>query len=131
MGEKELEEEIKGFGSIDEWSEIESRKGGEKWKMEEEMEVFKMEMGYIDWLENGGGRRGEKKEDEKGKEMGIEVVKGKNGGEVYFNSVGKEEKSWVMRGILDESVKVRDGRGVGIGVVDDIMINDGVLSKGS
>lgn len=50
--EKELEQQIKGFPTIDESSQIETRKAPEKSKMQEEMELFKMQMAYIDSLQN-------------------------------------------------------------------------------
>lgn len=50
--EKELEQQIKGFPTIDESSQTETRKAPEKSKMQEEMELFKMQMAYIDSLQN-------------------------------------------------------------------------------
>ena len=82
--EKELEQQIKGFPTIDESSQTETRKAPEKSKMQEEMELFKMQMAYIDSLQNPRPRTPQKKQDEKPKEKAIEVVKAKNPAEVYF-----------------------------------------------
>lgn len=79
-----MEQQIKGFPTIDESSQIETRKAPEKSKMQEEMELFKMQMAYIDSLQNPRPRTPQKKQDEKPKEMAIEVVKAKNPAEVYF-----------------------------------------------
>ena len=84
--EKELEQQIKGFPTIDESSQTETRKAPEKSKMQEEMELFKMQMAYIDSLQNPRPRTPQKKQDEKPKEKAIEVVKAKNPAEVYFIS---------------------------------------------
>ena len=59
--------------------------------MQEEMELFKMQMAYIDSLQNPRLEHLKKKQDEKPKEKAIEVVKAKIP-EVYFNTVGKEQK---------------------------------------
>ena len=66
--EKELEQQIKGFPTIDESSQTETRKAPEKSKMQEEMELFKMQMAYIDSLQNPRPRTPQKKQDEKPKE---------------------------------------------------------------
>ena len=55
--EKELEQQIKGFPTIDESSQIETRKAPENSKMQEEMELFKMQMAYIDSLQNPRPRK--------------------------------------------------------------------------
>ena len=129
--EKELEQQIKGFPTIDESSQIETRKAPEKSKMQEEMELFKMQMAYIDSLQNPRPRTPQKKQDEKPKEKAIEVVKAKNPAEVYFNTVGKEQKTSLITAILDETLKVTDGSRVRIRLLDDIMINDALLTKGT
>ncbi len=69
-----MEQQIKGFPTIDESSQIETRKAPEKSKMQEEMELFKMQMAYIDSLQNPRPRTPQKKQDEKPKEKAIEVV---------------------------------------------------------
>mgnify|MGYP001755136828 CR=1 FL=1 len=129
--EKELEQQIKGFPTIDESSQTETRKAPEKSKMQEEMELFKMQMAYIDSLQNPRPRTPQKKQDEKPKEKAIEVVKAKNPAEVYFNTVGKEQKTSLITAILDETLKVTDGSRVRIRLLDDIMINDALLTKGT
>ena len=73
----------------------------------------------------------QKKQDEKPKEKAIEVVKAKNPAEVYFNTVGKEQKTSLITAILDETLKVTDGSRVRIRLLDDIMINDALLTKGT
>ena len=129
--EKELEQQIKGFPTIDESSQTETRKAPEKSKMQEEMELFKMQMAYIDSLQNPRPRTPQKKQDEKPKEKAIEVVKAKNPAEVYFNTVGKEQNTSLITAILDETLKVTDGSRVRIRLLDDIMINDALLTKGT
>lgn len=47
-----MEQQIKGFPTIDESSQTDTRKAPEKSKMQEEMELFKMQMAYIDSLQN-------------------------------------------------------------------------------
>ncbi len=101
-----MEQQIKGFPTIDESSQTETRKAPEKSKMQEEMELFKMQMAYIDSLQNPRPRTPQKKQDEKPKEKAIEVVKAKNPAEVYFNTVGKEQKTSLITAILDETLKV-------------------------
>ncbi len=86
-----MEQQIKGLPTIDESSQTETRKAPEKSKMQEEMELFKMQMAYIDSLQNPRPRTPQKKQDEKPKEKAIEVVKAKNPAEVYFNTVGKNK----------------------------------------
>ena len=139
--EKELEQQIKGLPTIDESSQTETRKAPEKSKMQEEMELFKMQMAYIDSLQNPRPRTPQKKQDEKPKEKAIEVVKAKNPAEVYFNTVGnailhdmgkvKKQKTSLITAILDETLKVTDGSRVRIRLLDDIMINDALLTKGT
>lgn len=126
-----MEQQIKGFPTIDESSQTDTRKAPEKSKMQEEMELFKMQMAYIDSLQNPRPRTPQKKQDEKPKEKAIEVVKAKNPAEVYFNTVGKEQKTSLITAILDETLKVTDGSRVRIRLLDDIMINDALLTKGT
>ena len=92
---------------------------------------LKMQMAYIDSLQNPRPRTPQKKQDEKPKEKAIEVVKAKNPAEVYFNTVGKEQKTSLITAILDETLKVTDGSRVRIRLLDDIMINDALLTKGT
>lgn len=128
--EKELEQQIKGFSIEDEPQQSE-RKAPERSKMQEEMELFKMQMAYIDSLQNPRPKTIPNKQNEKPKEKAIEVVKAKNPAEVYFNTVGKEQKTSLITAILDETVKVTDGSRVRIRLLDDIMINDALLTKGT
>ena len=136
--EKELEQQIKGFPTIDESSQTETRKAPEKSKMQEEMELFKMQMAYIDSLQNPRPRTPQKKQDEKPKEKAIEVVKAKNPAEVYFNTVGKVaflggplNYLSELRKRFIETLKLTDGSRVRIRLLDDIMINDALLTKGT
>ncbi|WP_349880003.1 conjugative transposon protein TraM, partial [Bacteroides cellulosilyticus] len=50
---------------------------------------------------------------------------------MYFNTVGKEQKTSLITAILDETLKVTDGSRVRIRLLDDIMINDALLTKGT
>ena len=55
-----------------------------KSKMQEEMELFKMQMAYIDSLQNPRPRTPQKNKMKSQKKRTIEVVKAKNPAEVYL-----------------------------------------------
>lgn len=107
-----------------------NREAPQKSKMQEEMELFKMQMAYIDSLQNPRPKKQTIKKEEP-KEEAIEVVKASNPAAAYFNTIGKEQKTSLITAMLDETVKVTDGSRVRIRLLDDIMINDALLTKGT
>lgn len=133
--ENELKQQIRQgyneFPTMDEVPQTEPRKAPEKSKMQEEMELFKMQMAYIDSLQNPRPKQTQSRKEEKPKEKPIEVVKAANPAEVYFNTIGKEQKTSLITAILDETIKVTNGSRVRIRLLDDIMINDALLTKGT
>ena len=100
-------------------------------KMQEEMELFKMQMAYLDSLQNPKRVQGVKVKEEEPKEKAIEVLKASNPADKYFNTLGKNKKSGLITAILDENVKVTQGSRVRIRLLDDIMINEAILTKGT
>lgn len=60
------------------------------------------------------------------------VEKATSGNEDYFNTVGKsEENSQLIKAIVDERLKVKDGSRIRLRLLDDIMIEGNVVPKGS
>lgn len=106
----------------------------QKSKMQEEMELFKMQMAYIDSLQNPQRHQKPVVNDSKKTDMEektIEVMKAVNPATAYFNTVGKDKKTSLITAILDENVKVTQGSRIRIRLLDDIMLNDAILSKGT
>ena len=111
------------------------RKNPDHAKMQDEMELFKMQMAYIDSIQNP--ERYKKRNDEvklakeEKKEEAIEVIKASNPAINYFNTVGKDEKTSLITAILDENIKVEQGSRVKIRLLDDIKIQNSLLAKGT
>lgn len=109
-----------------------NREAPKKSKMQEEMELFKMQMAYIDSIQNPRPKQQPVIEEvAKEKEPIADVVKAENPAMKYFNTVGKEEKSSLISAILDETVKVTSGSRIRIRLLDDIMIDKVMLTKGT
>lgn len=109
-----------------------NREAPKKSKMQEEMELFKMQMAYIDSIQNPRPKQSQvTKETVKPEEPVADVVKAENPAMKYFNTVGKEEKSSLISAILDETVKVTSGSRIRIRLLDDIMIDKVMLTKGT
>lgn len=112
-----------------------SRKDPEHSKMQDEMELFKMQMAYIDSIQNPQRYQKKNKDPEPTKEEKkedvIQVVKAVNPAATYFNTVGKEENISLIAAMLDENVKVVQGSRIRIRLLDDIRIDDAVLAKGT
>lgn len=112
-----------------------SRKEPEHSKMQDEMELFKMQMAYIDSIQNPQRYQKKNKDPEPTKEEKkedvIQVVKAVNPAATYFNTVGKEENISLIAAMLDENVKVVQGSRIRIRLLDDIRIDDAVLAKGT
>lgn len=112
-----------------------SRKDPEHSKMQDEMELFKMQMAYIDSIQNPQRYQKKNKDPEPTKEEKkedvIQVVKAVNPAATYFNTVGKEENISLIAAMLDENVKVVQGSRIRIRLLDDIRIEDAVLAKGT
>lgn len=135
----ELEKQLQSGSNLYNTEEADrsgSRENPEHSKMQDEMELFKMQMAYIDSIQNpqkyqekiSDEIKSSQKED---KEDVIEVVKAVNPAANYFNTIGKEEKTSLIAAILDENVKVVQGSRVRIRLLDDIRIEDAVLTKGT
>ena len=107
------------------------REAPKKSKMQEEMELFKMQMAYIDSIQNPRPRQQQQPKENKPEEKATEVLKAENPAQKYFNTVGKEEKNSLISAILDENVKVSDGSRVRIRLLDDIMVDETLLTKGT
>lgn len=109
-----------------------SREAPKKSKMQEEMELFKMQMAYIDSIQNPRPKEPITiKETVKEEEPIADVIKAENPSIKYFNTVGKEEKNSLISAILDETVKVTSGSRIRIRLLDDIMIDNVILTKGT
>ena len=134
---KELEQQLLAGSQLKEGIEPDrggSREAPARSKMQEEMELFKMQMAYMDSLQNPQRYQQKQKtkvQDEVEEEKPIEVVKSVNPAAKYFNTVGKEEKTSLISAILDETVKVVQGSRIRIRILDDIRVNNTVLTKGS
>lgn len=134
---KELEQQLLAGSQLKEG--IEPDRGGDREaparsKMQEEMELFKMQMAYMDSLQNPQRYQQKQKakvQDVAEEEKPIEVVKSVNPAAKYFNTIGKEEKTSLISAILDETVKVVQGSRIRIRILDDIRVNNTVLTKGS
>lgn len=102
-------------------------------KMQEEMELFKMQMDYIDSIQNRrpSAEPPATKKKEAPEAPAIEVLKAKNPAETYFNTVGSSNEVSLITAILDESIKVTQGSRVRIRLLDDIMIQDMLVPKGT
>lgn len=109
-----------------------SREAPKKSKMQEEMELFKMQMAYIDSIQNPRPKEPITiKETVKEEEPIADVIKAENPSIKYFNTVGKEERNSLISAILDETVKVTSGSRIRIRLLDDIMIDNVILTKGT
>ena len=108
-----------------------------KSKMQEEMELFKMQMNYLDSLQNSSYEKENSQQKPrqniplKPEEQAAEVLKASNPAGKFFNTVGAQQKTNLITAILDENIKVVQGSRIRIRLLDDILINDFILKKGS
>lgn len=101
-------------------------------KQLDEMELFKMQMAYMDSLQNPQKyAQPVKQVKTKIEEEAVEVIKAANPAANYFNTVGQEHRSNQITAIVDENLKVTDGSRIRIRLLDDIKINDMLITKGA
>ena len=110
-----------------------TRPAPEKSRMEEGMELFKMQMAFLDSLQNPQPRTPEApvRQEVDPAERPIEVLKADNPAARYFNTLGAKQTGSLITAILDETVKVQDGHRLKIRLLDDIIIDGGIITKGS
>jgi conjugative transposon TraM protein len=101
-------------------------------RVDEEMELFKQQMAYLDSLQNPKPVQAvQQPKREAGQEpKAIEVLKAESPSASYFNTVGVNETNVPITAILDETVTVKDGSRIRIRLLDDIMIGKHVLQSG-
>lgn len=133
LREKEMLQQQERFqsGSLSEPDRNGEREAPKKSRMQEEMELFKQQMEYMDSLQNPKPKAPPVKKEVKPEEKPLEVLKAENPSASYFNTVGKNEKSSVITAILDEKLKVTVGSRVRIRLLDDVMINEAIVIKGT
>lgn len=110
-------------------------------RFEEEMALFKAQMSIIDSITNKDKPNNPTPKATKTAPpipnpqpsvMDIkEVKKAGLNGHSYFNTLGDSRKNSFIKAILDEGLKVYDGSRVRIRVLDDIVVDNTPLSKGS
>lgn len=104
-----------------------------KSRVEEEMELFKQQMAYLDSIQNPKPQlqpivqTREIVEEEKP----IEVLKAERPSASHFNTLISEKSDSPIMAILDETVTVRDGSRIKIRLLDDIMVGKQLLKTGS
>ncbi len=143
LKQKEVNKQIEKYRSGD-YSSGEADRGGSrkapaKAKMSDDMAVFREQMNYMDSIQNpkprnssaATAKRQTKKNVDTDTEQTLEVVKAANPAASYFNTVGKKGKTSLITAILDETIKVTEGSRVRVRLLDDIMLNDAVITKGS
>lgn len=135
MREQQLRYQSQDFLKLQEESENENaqREPPAKSRVEEEMELFKQQMAYLDSLQNPKPAQPvqQPKREIPQEPKAIEVVKVESPSASYFNTVGVNETNSPITAILDETVTVKDGSRIRIRLLDDIMIGKHVLHKGS
>lgn len=106
-----------------------------KGKESAEMKRLKEQLELIDSLKNFGNiSENKKKETPKvqvQEEPIIEAVKAENVNAQYFNSLKKDSKESFITAILDEAETVKDGSRIRIRLLDDILLGDNHLKKGT
>ena len=123
-----------------------------KTRFDEEMALFKAQMNFIDSmsgktnspnnndnklksdnLKTANAGNHENINDNKTEVREIKEVKkaGSNNGQRYFNTLGESRKNSFIKAILDEGLKVYDGSRVRIRLMDDVIVDNTPLSKGS
>lgn len=110
-----------------------SRSNPSNSKMQDEMELFKMQMAYMDSLQNPQKyyKQNVKEAKPKADEQVVEVLKAESPAASYFNTVGQQQKSNHITAIIDEGLKVEDGSRVRIRLLDDINIGELLITKGT
>lgn len=101
-----------------------------KSKMQEEMELFKAQMAYMDSLQNPQPKERVIKP-RLAAEPPIEMIKLDNAEQSFFNSIGESNISSPITAILDESLKVVKGSRIKIRLMDDVVLDAIKISKGT
>jgi conjugative transposon TraM protein len=104
-----------------------------KSRMEEEMELFKAQMAYIDSLQNPKPTppASQPRQETVPVEKPLEVVKIESPGASYFNTIGADKGNAPITAILDESNKVSDGSRIRIRLLDKVIVGKHILNKGA
>ncbi len=107
-----------------------------KSRVQEEMELFKQQIAYIDSLQNPKSQQTTiplvQEQEKPEPEPIVEVVKAEDSNVSYFNTLSeKMNNNTPITAILDETVTVRDGFRIRIRLLDDIQIGDNLLKKGN
>lgn len=102
-------------------------------RVDEEMELFKQQMAYLDSLQNPKPVQPvqQPKKEVKQEPQALEAIKLESPSASYFNTVGVNEANQPITAILDETVTVKDGSRIRIRLLDDIMVGKTVLRKGT
>jgi conjugative transposon TraM protein len=134
MKEQQLKYQSPDFLKLQETAaEEEAREPPAKSRVDEEMELFKQQMAYLDSLQNPKPvkpvvviPKNEVPEPE-----ATEVEKVESPSASYFNTVGGDIQDYPIAAILDETVTVKEGSRIKIRLLDDIIIGKHILHKGS
>jgi conjugative transposon TraM protein len=113
-------------------------------RFNEEMALFKAQMTIVDSITNKkGGKENDNPLSENGNKPNLntpivppisdikDVKKAGLNSKSHFNTLGDGQKNSFIKAILDEGLKVYDGSRVRIRLMDDIIVDNTPLSKGS
>jgi conjugative transposon TraM protein len=139
LHEKEMQEQALRYQSQDflklqeEGTQVAEREAPARSRVDEEMELFKQQMAYLDSLQNPKPVQPvqQPKKEVKQEPQALEVIKLESPSASYFNTVGVNETNEPITAILDETVTVKDGSRIRIRLLDDIMVGKTVLRKGT
>jgi conjugative transposon TraM protein len=144
LREKEMQEQALRYQSQDflrlqeEADQTAERNPPARSRVDEEMELFKAQMAYLDSLQNPQAYRQtpqapvpEQRQQPVNVQKPLEVVKAENPATSYFNTVGSNQTDSPITAILDETVQVKEGSRIRIRLLDDILIGKHVLPKSS
>lgn len=111
------------------------RNAPKKSKTKDEMDVFKQQMKYIDSIQNPqkyiAKRVREKVEKNEDTSESVTVQKANNPAASFFNTVSENKFSNDIAAIIDETIKIVSGSRVRIRLLDDVIISNGLIRKGS
>jgi len=121
--------------SLQNVGEERERNAPKKSKTKDEMDVFKQQMKYIDSIQNPQKyvskrtiKKAEKNEDTS---ESVAVLKANNPAASFFNTVSENKFSNDIAAIIDETIKIVSGSRVRIRLLDDVIISNGLIKKGS
>lgn len=140
LREREMQEQALRYQSQD-FSKLQEEASGSttereapaRSRVDEEMELFKQQMAFLDSLQNPKPVQPvqQPRREVKQEQQAIEVVKLESPSASYFNTVGVNQTNIPITAILDETVSVKDGSRIRIRLLDDIMVGKTVLRKGT